>query len=106
MKEFPSQMIPENKNKFNMFLYKRILAYMRKEIYEIVINGDENNYFEIDVFSYKYKLNKDTTDKLVYDIKTELLNLGWNVKLSFGGTGLFIYSSDKPPPSCYVDVFE
>jgi hypothetical protein len=44
-------------------------------------------------------------EKLSKTIITELVNIGWNCKLSFGNTGLFIYSTDKPPPSCWDDGF-
>jgi len=28
-------------------------------------------------------------------------NLGWKCKLSFSDTGLFVYSTENPPPSCW-----
>ena len=36
-------------------------------------------------------------------VKSELVKLGWKCKTSFGGTGLFIYSTEEPPPSCWEE---
>ena len=35
----------------------------------------------------------------------ELKELGWNCKLSFGGTGLFIYSTENQPRGCWDSDF-
>jgi hypothetical protein len=103
MKEFPDRLNPENKGDFPLYRYNRNLAYMRKEIFELMLLGNENDYFDIDIFSRKYKVEKKDLDKMLNTIKEELVELGWNVKTSFGTTGLFIYSTDTPPPSCYDD---
>jgi hypothetical protein len=42
----------------------------------------------------------DTT-LIIQELMTELKMLGWNVKLAFAGTGLFIYSTEQPPSNCY-----
>ena len=34
-------------------------------------------------------------------VTNELIALGWNCKYSYNDTGLFIYSTDTPPPSCW-----
>lgn len=105
MKQFPVRLNPENKDKFTTYRYERNLAYLRKEIFELMLLGDENNYFELDIFSRKYKLKKGEIENMCNTVIQELENLGWNVKTSFGGTGLFIYSTDIPPVSCYEDKF-
>jgi len=105
MKEFPSCLKPENKEKFSRYRYDRNLSYLRKEIFELVLVGDENSYFDMDNFSHRYKLKKGAIDRLCITVTQELEKLGWNVKTSFGGTGLFVYSTDEPPPSCYEDEF-
>ena len=103
MKEFPDSITPENKEKFSYYRQKRITAYLRKEIMELILMGDENSYFDLDSFSRKYVVNKKDFDSMVECVSKELVDLGWNVKLSFGGTGLFVYSTETPPPSCYED---
>lgn len=105
MKEFPKILIPENKQKFHEYLYERNIAYMRRDIYELVIRGDENSYFVIDNFARKYQINETDIKKMTETLISELKLLGWNVKTSFGGYGLFIYSTDKPPSSCFEDGF-
>ena len=105
MKEFPSRLTPKNKDQFSNYCYNRNIAYLRKEIYELVIMGDENSYFELDKFERRHKLKKGEIEKMSDTVSEELVELGWNVKKSFGNTGLFIYSSEDPPPSCYDDEF-
>jgi hypothetical protein len=105
MKEFPSHLKPANKERFPKYCYDRNLAYLRKEVFELVLLGDENSYFELDNFSRKYKLKKGEIEQMRDIIMRELKVLGWNVKTSFGGTGLFVYSTTSPPPSCYEDEF-
>ena len=34
---------------------------------------------------------------MISELIPELLNLGWNCKLGYGDTGLFIYSTINPP---------
>lgn len=103
MKEFPNRLNPENKEKFVTYRYDRNIAYMRKEIFELVLRGDENCYFELDKFSRDNSLLKEEMQKMCKTVIQELHNLGWNCKTSFGGTGLFIYSTNDPPASCYSD---
>lgn len=106
MKEFPIRLKPENKGNFPLYRYTRNLAYMRKEIFELMLLGDENNYFDLDNFSREYKLEKEDLQKMLDTVTEELVDLGWNVKTSHGFTSLFIYSTDDPPPACWPDGFE
>lgn len=101
MKQFPSALNVKNKNKFSLLYDNRVLCYLRKKIYEHIIKENENNYFDLDVFSKKH--NVKNIENLIVTIIKELNNIGWKCKLSFGGTGLFIYSTDIPPSSCWDD---
>lgn len=107
MKEFPDILNVKHKEQFNVIYINRVLCYLRKEIYEHVIREDENTYFDLEKFGRVYFENKknreDLINKLVDDIIPEITNLGWKCKISFGGTALFIYSSENPPPSCWDD---
>lgn len=105
MKDFPSNLKPENKQEFSMYRYRRNLAYMRREIFELMLLGDENNYFDLDKFARDYKITTENMESMRNILSNELKELGWKTETSFGGTGLFIYSTDKPPPSCYKDEF-
>jgi hypothetical protein len=105
MKEFPDHLVPANKHKFPKYRYERNLAYLRKEITELVLRCDENTYFALDVFARANSVKKDDMEKMTKVVMTELTGMGWNTKTSFAGTGLFVYSTDTPPPSCYEDEF-
>jgi len=105
MKEFPIFLKPENKDDFLRHKYESHVSYMRKEIFELILGCNENNYFEIDTFGKRHGISKSFLDKMCKNITEELRNLGWNVTTSFGGTGLFIYSTPEPPKSCYKDEF-
>lgn len=101
MNNFPSTINVNNKKNFKIINYNNIISIMRKEIYDIIIKENENDYFDIDIFQEKYKLKNDDKDAMVKSIVSELEKIGWKTKLSFGDTGLFIYSSENPPPSCW-----
>jgi hypothetical protein len=107
MKEFPTILHVKHKDRFQEIYYNRLLCYLRKAIYEHVISQDENSYFDLEKFSclhFKDQKNKEEqVTKLSTIIQSELENLGWTCRVSFGGTALFIYSSDKPPASCWDD---
>lgn len=104
MIEFPKKFVPKYKHKFSDFKYERDIAYLRREIFEHVIRGDENNYFELDRFCRERLGNdRDIMEKMKDDVIIELEELGWKCQTSYGGTALFIYSSNDPPSSCYPD---
>jgi hypothetical protein len=104
MKEFPNRLNVNNKNEFEKFNYDRNLCYLRRNIFEHIISKDENSYFELDKFSFNYLNNNNfLLLKMKDTIISELENLGWKCKTSFGDTGLFIYSTEDIPPSCFED---
>ncbi len=108
MKEFPAILKVTNKEKFNEFNKNRTLAYLRRELYEHMIREvsiDENKYFDLDKFCEEFKTTKEQIKELVDTVMKELRDLGWNCKLSFADTGLFVYSSEKPPSSCWNGDF-
>lgn len=109
MREFPQVLNVKNKDKFSDIYYKRVLCYLRKDVYEHIIHQDENNYFDLEKFGRVYfngnPNRDDIISKMVTAIKTELECIGWKCKLSFHGSALFIYSTENPPPSCWDDTF-
>ena len=76
MKEFPAHLKPENKYNFSHLKYEIFLSNMREKIFEFVISGDENNYFEVDNFSRMYKLKKCQVDEMIITVTKELEELG------------------------------
>lgn len=105
MKEFPNCLNVKNKGNFHQLHYDRTLCYLRRVLYEHIIREDENSYFEFEKFGKKYKLKSEDLQKMVQTVIEELKKIGWKCKKSFGDTGLFIYSTEKPPPSCWDGDF-
>ncbi len=118
MKTFPTAINVKNKNSFSSYKYDEVIQSLRKSIYNHIIRytydienkkdtyESENNSYELDVFFKSHSINtQEEKDKLYVNIKNELIKLGWKCELAFGGTSLFIYSSDKLPTSCWTDGF-
>jgi hypothetical protein len=100
MKEFPIIVNVKNKNSFSDYAYERTICYLRRDIYDHILNHTENEFFDLDKFNRQYDTN------MINLIIKELSEHGWKCKVSFGGTALFIYSTDKPPISCWDDGLE
>jgi hypothetical protein len=107
MKEFPNILNVKNKDSFPEIHYNRVMCYLRKSIYEHVINHDENSYFDLDQVGRLHLSDQKNREELIASlctaIRSELKKLGWKCKCSFGGTALFIFSSENPPSSCWDD---
>jgi len=82
--------------------YERMKCYLRRDIYEHVLSYGENDYFSLDKFN-EHVRDMESVKKMVEEIIPELEKLGWHCKTSYGGTALFIYSTDTPPPSCWEE---
>lgn len=101
MKTFPEHLNCKKQHLFHSFNVERVEELFRNEIYDFIISRDtENEYFDIDIFNIKNNSLK-FSDIFVDKIINELHQLGWKTKLSFGNTGLFIYSTDELPSSCW-----
>lgn len=96
MKEFPKHLNAKYREKFPELHYNRTKCYMRKSIYEHVISHESKDYYSLDEFNQSFHISMEMTQKIVKELIIELEHLGWTCKLSFGDTGLFIYTGDKP----------
>jgi hypothetical protein len=107
MKEFPNRMHVDNKDNFPQLFYDRYLCYLRRDIFELLINrnGDENNFLCLDTWCRNNIQNrKDLMGQMRDTVIKEIEETTkWKCKLSYGGTGLFVYSTDEPPSSCFED---
>ena len=103
MNSFPSHIDANNQTSFQEINYERIVSLFRQQIYELLLTRkDDNEYIDLDGFATKYCNRKiANVMKISEQICTELKRIGWNTKLSFGDTGLFIYSTENPPRSCW-----
>ena len=98
MNSFPSEINKDNKENFNNLYNNMVLSVIREDIYKLLISRkDENEYVDLDKYYSKYGKNTNIIDNII----VELNQLGWKTKLSFGDTGLFIYSTENPPTSCW-----
>lgn len=104
MKDFPTTLNVKNKDNFKNLNKDRLKCYLRRDIYEHIISHEESDYFSLDDFNKRVN-NMFLTKELVKEILPEIEKLGWKCKTSFGGTGLFIYSTESPPPNCFEDEF-
>jgi hypothetical protein len=103
MREFSSKLKPENKGNFKTIFYDRMKCYLRRDLYEHILSHDENDYFSLDDFNKRVR-DMEMVKQMVSELVSELEELGWKCKTSFGGTGLFIYSTELPPPSCWEEA--
>lgn len=103
MISFPEDINVRNINNFQNLNIIRIKSLLRQEIYDLLLTRkDENSYVDLDIFLMKHCNRKVCIlEAIIKDIREELQNLGWNTKLGFGDTGLFIYSTENPPTSCW-----
>jgi hypothetical protein len=103
MNSFPESINVKNISNFPSINCQRIKSILREEIHNLILTRkDENVYVDLDVFLMKH-CNRKTCllEKIVIDITKELHDLGWKTKLGFGETGLFVYSTENPPSSCW-----
>ena len=100
MDKFPDYLNVSQKDNFKKIKYKRLEDIFREDIFIHLINRkDENEYIDLD--KYYSNFDKNEIAKIFYKIRDEIHGLGWKTKLSFGDTGLFIYSTENPPTSCW-----
>ena len=100
MQKIPIELHSNNKINFLELRYKDITETIQKDICHFLIHRkDENEYVDLDKYYIKY--GKIDTISIIEDIIKELNILNWKTKLSFGDTGLFIYSSEELPKSCW-----
>jgi len=103
MISFPEHINVKNIKDFQQINYDRVLGLFREVIYiNLLTRKEENEYIDLDTFRMQYcNSNSCMILKLVQQVISELQELGWKTKLSFADTGLFIYSTENPPPSCW-----
>lgn len=82
-----------NKEHFSEIRFVYYLERLKTEIYEFVLNDEENEFFDLCKFFKDKKLSEEQREEMCKDIRVELGNLGWNTKLVYGKTGLYIYST-------------
>lgn len=101
MDKFPDHLNVNCKEEFYSHRMVRIQRKMRKLIYDLMLKGNELDFFDLDLFNREYVNDMKLTTLLINEICDELEKLGWKTFLGYGGTGLYIYSSEELPPNVY-----
>ena len=98
MNSFGSDLYVLNKDNFENMFIETYTSKLRKKIYLFMIsNRNENDFFDIENFNRKYIRDMNKTNDMINNIVKELNQLGWKTHIGFGGTGLYIYSSEELP---------
>jgi len=92
MQEFPGTLHVNNKENFQEMNYQKRKCSFRKTIFEHMLSHKESEYFSFE----------ENDLQIIKELVPELEELGWTCKLSFGDTGLFIYSGEKPS-NCWTE---
>jgi len=95
MRYFPENFKPEDKDNFKKLAYDRVKCYMRRDVYEHVLTHSESNYFSLDSFN-AHGIDILEIKRMLGEVVKELESCGWKCTISYGGSGLFIYSGEKP----------
>ena len=101
MNGFNKFLKPENISKFPQYQEKMLRRKLREALTEFMLTRTSmNEYFALDTYARSNKIPAKMVDNINRKIIDELRGLGWTCTLSYGGTGLFIYSGDRPT-SCW-----
>lgn len=90
-----------NKANFASMRRQFLKDKMRKHVRAMMLEGNESDFFDLDLFNRKYVKDTSLSSELIQEISEDLHQLGWKTFLGFGGTGLYVYSSDELPPGAY-----
>lgn len=98
MEQFPNEFVPLQQDNFEKLFDEYALSKLREEVYvHVLCNGrDKTKYFDLDDYNKKYVNDMKKTRQFTSQIMEELRKLGWSVATSYGRTGLFVYSGDRP----------
>lgn len=102
MNVFPDTLKPSNISQNKESLKREhLLGEVRTSIYTLLVKRDsEKEYFDLTELKRVEK-----SDEIIKTLISELVELGWKCDTSYGGTGLFIYSTEDRPENCYPDNF-
>ena len=103
MNNLPDILHIKNKDNFPNLKNERVKRLLNEDVFLFLIEREsENDYYDLDKFCIQYlDRNMKKMQELMSDILTQLEKLGWKCKYSYNETGLFIYSTNNPPVSCW-----
>jgi len=85
-----------DKSKFGELLDEYHLKKMRQKIYIHIINNNQNDFFDLELFNRNYVKNMDKSESFSEILIKELESQGWKTFIGYGGTALFFYDKEKP----------
>lgn len=100
MREFPEQFVLENVDIFSDLLYERNISYLRRDIYEHVLQNDKEDSFNLQKFNDERIKDMDVTKQMANTIIEELIKRGWECALAYGCTCLYIFPPGNKPLTC------
>lgn len=108
MNVLPDELKPNNEDNFKILYSTYFENKLRESIYINILNNDENDYFDLDIWVQKSKFNKKIVDvqEILKPILLELKGLNWYYTFSYGKTALFIHKEKDPPKNCYNNEYE
>lgn len=102
MQRFGDELNIINKDNLKCVWKVKMLEKLRKHIYNFILDRKrENDFFDIDIFNRSYIKDINVTNDIINQVVLELNELGWKTHIGFGGTGLYIYSSEDLPDGVY-----
>lgn len=102
MQSFGNELHISNKDNLSYIWRDRLLDRLRKHIYNFMLERNrENDFFDLDLYNRSYVKDMNITNDLVNVVVCELNQLGWKTHIGFGGTGLYVYSSEDLPLGVY-----
>lgn len=90
-----------NKETFSQLRRRALKEKLCKHVRAMILNENESDFFDLDNFNRLYVKDTCLATELVQEVSEELHQLGWKTFLGFGGTGLYVYSTDELPPGAY-----
>lgn len=101
MKSFPDKLRPENRDKFPSYLLNRRLCKLRQLIIDYMYSGDTKGFSLTESLSENsngYEYGNIYGSEIISVICKELEILGWNTKLAYGNSVLFIFKETSELP--------
>jgi len=99
MNSFPETLIPENRNLFSQYKFSSDLSKLRHQIFDYIVSGDTRGFDLKSSTDSNGQYQYSTKSKeIVQKICDELILLGWNTKVSYGDTTLFIFKDENELP--------
>lgn len=102
MQRFGEELNIINRDNLKAVWRVKMLEKLRKHVYNFMLDRKrENDFFDLDTFNRSYIRDINVTNDIVNQVVLELNELGWKTHIGFGGTGLYVYSSDELPDGVY-----